>query len=95
MQDGRNLARRTAVFHRYVQSGGDDLGRESQQNSSEEKKKSEIQIQMSKLVKISGLSWEITYIGSWWSKDETQWSEERFSDISELYRYSETHKNNP
>ena len=48
MQDGRNLARRTAVIHR-----GENLNTILQKI----KKKPEIQIQMSKLDKISGVFW--------------------------------------
>ena len=57
IQDGGNLARRTAVLYRCVLSQERPHARTSR-NSLQKKKKPEIQIQMSKLEKISGASWK-------------------------------------
>ena len=62
MQDGRNLARRPPVIYQCVQSEERPRARISATFFSRNKEP-EIQIQMSKLDKIHGASWEITYIG--------------------------------
>ena len=63
MQDGRNLARRIAAIHRCVRTVSATSGKNLNNNLQKKKKKPEIQVQMLRPDKISGVLREITYIG--------------------------------